>query len=431
MSENFTGEETPTGKKQGAPASTYTLSAWSGGAKGRRAAKTVNYRDVIRANYLELLFTCVAFTTLVLISCFYLSRIMQRQTELYSESVMSLSKAQIQSLISASEMALGNSAIAITEALEHGASPKDLSYILAKLSDDFLSKRAVKNIFVAIYGYIDGNFLIGRDWTPPEDFDPTSRPWYIGAVRYDGLTYFTEPYMDRVTGKMVFSVSTVIFDDDDENRGVLSFSFLVEPIIELVHSISFANSGFGVLFDRSFNVISHPDDSFIGKHMLELPGFNKIHDELVISIIGSSERFTNHKGTDSIGFFNRLDNGWYLGLVIPFRVYYSEIYTVIPVISVLGLVLTLLLCFMLVKLGSAKMRSDEENKTKSSFLARMSHDIRTPMNAIIGMSELALRSDDVPSMSEYLIEIKQAGHNLLSIINDILDFSKIESGNLD
>jgi CheY-like chemotaxis protein/nitrogen-specific signal transduction histidine kinase len=113
------------------------------------------------------------------------------------------------------------------------------------------------------------------------------------------------------------------------------------------------------------------------------------------------------------------------------RVYYSEIYTVVPVISVLGLTLMLLLCFMLVKLGSAKMRSDEENKTKSSFLARMSHDIRTPMNAIIGMSELALRSSDIRSMSEYVAEIRQAGHNLLSIINDILDFSKIESGNLE
>ncbi|MDR1966153.1 MAG: hypothetical protein LBQ36_05545, partial [Synergistaceae bacterium] len=429
MKGNLTGERASKGKNKSA--SSDIFSSLGSSAGNRRAAKTSEYRDAIRANYLELLFTCVAFITLVFVSCFYMSRIIQRQTELYGDSVMSLSKAQIQSFISASEMALADSSIAVAEALGHGASSDDLRDIIAKLSDNFFSLRAVNDIFVAIYGYIDGNFLIVRDWTEPEGFDPTSRPWYVGAVRYDGLTYCTEPYRDLITGKMVFSVSRVIFDENGANRGVLSASFLIDPIIEMVHSISFADEGFGVLFDRSFNVISHPQASYIGRHMLELPGFKEVHDELVMSIIGSSERFTNYKGTDSIGFFNRLNNGWYLGLVIPIRVYYSEIYTVIPAISALGLVLMLILCFILIKLGSAKMRSDEENKTKSSFLARMSHDIRTPMNAIIGMSELALRSNDARSMSEYVAEIKQAGHNLLSIINDILDISKIESGNLD
>ncbi|MDR1884948.1 MAG: response regulator, partial [Synergistaceae bacterium] len=430
-SRNSTDEKIHAGKNQGTPGPSDIFGAWSGRAKGRRAAKAADYRDAVRANYLELLFTCAAFITLVSVSCFYLSSIMQRQTEFYGESVMSLSRTQIQSLISSSEMALANSAIAVAEVMERGASSEDLRGILARLSDNFLSLGAFRNVFTAIHGYIDGDFLTGMDWTQPEDFDPATRPWYVGALRYGGLTYHSEPYRDRVIDRMVCSVSTVVFDGNGVNRGVLSVSFLIDPIIELVQSISFADNGFAVLFDRSFNVISHPDGALIGRHMLELPGFDKIHDGLMMSVVGLNERFTSHDGTDSIGFFSRLNNGWCLGLVIPLRVYYSEVYTVIPVICVLGLVLMLILCFILVKLGSAKMRSDKENRTKSSFLARMSHDIRTPMNAIIGMSELALRSDNVPSMSEYLAEIRQAGHNLLSIINDILDFSKIESGNLD
>ncbi|GHV30497.1 hypothetical protein FACS1894167_11430 [Synergistales bacterium] len=71
------------------------------------------------------------------------------------------------------------------------------------------------------------------------------------------------------------------------------------------------------------------------------------------------------------------------------------------------------------------------NKVKSEFLANMSHEIRTPMNAIIGMSELALRENTSQLVGEYILEIKSAGTNLLSIINDILDFSKIESGKIE
>ncbi|GHV46516.1 hypothetical protein FACS1894204_08280 [Synergistales bacterium] len=77
-----------------------------------------------------------------------------------------------------------------------------------------------------------------------------------------------------------------------------------------------------------------------------------------------------------------------------------------------------------------KERADEENKSKTSFLAHMSHEIRTPMNAIIGMSELAARDYGKPEGLDYIKDIRQSGANLLSIINDILDFSKITSGNI-
>src|SRR5207247_8956832 len=70
-------------------------------------------------------------------------------------------------------------------------------------------------------------------------------------------------------------------------------------------------------------------------------------------------------------------------------------------------------------------------KAKSSFLANISHDILTPMNAIIGLSHLALKTPLNPKQRDYVSKVHRAGASLLSIINDILDFSKIEAGKLD
>jgi len=67
---------------------------------------------------------------------------------------------------------------------------------------------------------------------------------------------------------------------------------------------------------------------------------------------------------------------------------------------------------------------------KSVFLAKMSNEIRTPMNTILGIAELALRENDLNETRDHILAVKQAGTMLLSMITDILDFSKMETGTL-
>ena len=75
--------------------------------------------------------------------------------------------------------------------------------------------------------------------------------------------------------------------------------------------------------------------------------------------------------------------------------------------------------------------AQEANRAKTDFLSALSHDIRTPMNAIIGMTDLALDDlDNRQHLSEYLDIIKSSSSHLLTLINDILDMSRIEKGKL-
>ncbi|MCI8466519.1 MAG: response regulator [Lachnospiraceae bacterium] len=82
-------------------------------------------------------------------------------------------------------------------------------------------------------------------------------------------------------------------------------------------------------------------------------------------------------------------------------------------------------------LESALMQANRANRAKSTFLSNMSHDIRTPMNAIVGFTALALtHSDRQEQVKEYLKKIMTSGNHLLSLINDVLDMSRIESGKM-
>ncbi len=82
-------------------------------------------------------------------------------------------------------------------------------------------------------------------------------------------------------------------------------------------------------------------------------------------------------------------------------------------------------------LEDALMQANRANKAKSTFLSNMSHDIRTPMNAIVGFTSLAINHiDNKEQVEEYLKKIMSSGNHLLSLINDILDMSRIESGRI-
>lgn len=137
---------------------------------------------------------------------------------------------------------------------------------------------------------------------------------------------------------------------------------------------------------------------------------------------------------------------WYLISVMPHgkldevvqaRSNYRMLISVLACLAVMILMLAIFLIYyrMSVKqiklLKEAQMEADEANQAKSRFLSNMSHDIRTPMNAIVGMTTVAVANiDNKEQVKNCLGKITVASKHLLGLINDILDMSKIESGKM-
>ena len=82
------------------------------------------------------------------------------------------------------------------------------------------------------------------------------------------------------------------------------------------------------------------------------------------------------------------------------------------------------------ELNRLRMVAESANAAKSTFLNNMSHDIRTPMNAIIGFTNIALKQNPKPEIKACLDKINGSAEHLLTLINDVLDISRIESGKI-
>ncbi len=186
---------------------------------------------------------------------------------------------------------------------------------------------------------------------------------------------------------------------------------------------SFKNASF-FEFYKSYNT-TDPESS------------NKLFDRITSST-GSFSMINSHEQECILAFTPvSVTAGWtLLGLVQAKDLNVdTENWLLIGVVSA-GL-LILFLCDLLYilyfnkRLQIAAREAESASKAKTDFLSTMSHDIRTPMNAIIGLTTIAEKNlGDVESTGESLRKISLASNHLLTLINDILDISKVESGKL-
>ncbi len=142
-------------------------------------------------------------------------------------------------------------------------------------------------------------------------------------------------------------------------------------------------------------------------------------------------------------------NEWAIAVSVPEREAFSSVYAVRKIFMVIGVIMIVALAAYYVFIYYRARRAIDEiveravleeklkkaeaaERAKSTFLSNMSHDIRTPMNAIIGFTVLAdANIDNKPRVQEYLSKILSSSNHLLSLINDVLDMSRIESGKLN
>ena len=156
---------------------------------------------------------------------------------------------------------------------------------------------------------------------------------------------------------------------------------------------------------------------------------------------------TNFEGSSQQVYCTMLPySEWHLLTILPFGVLNETVENMnrdrtaaTLLIGTIVLAVLLIIFFVYFKMTRQQMKELEEareealeaNKAKSTFLSNMSHDIRTPMNAIVGMTAIAMTHiEDREQVQNCLRKITLSGKHLLGLINDVLDMSKIESGKM-
>ncbi|MFP3155187.1 ATP-binding protein [Lachnospiraceae bacterium ZAX-1] len=387
----------------------------------------------IKKNYQQLFFVLLIFFLMIAISFFFMDNMMRKNlTYAFEESIRTV-ESNIRTSLKEPESILVGATLAISDMIGKNASQEEILGYLKEVTG-WVSENDIALYGInGIYGTIRGEYLDGAGWIPPKDYVAQERPWYAEAKKGAGKVVLSAPYIDAQTGDVVISFCQEMYNTKGDSIGTLVIDVMLTQIAQYVSLLQQGYDGYGILLDQNLNVMAYPKEGFLNMPLSGVSNDNsylRIAEKLKTEKRVSAAVLRGENDRRMIAFFQQLYNGWYVGMLIPAANYYSSMYQMAVILIILGIALMAILDYILLRLSAKRMQSEEENKSKSSFLARMSHEIRTPMNAVIGMSDLAVRDYGTPEALEYIMEIKRAGMSLLSIINDILDFSKIEAGNL-
>ena len=238
----------------------------------------------------------------------------------------------------------------------------------------------------------------------------------------------------------------------DEESGEMKDALLmrVVPLSSLEKKLVFLEGEYEnveiSLVDREGNYVIH-GKSFKNSNFFEYyKSYNEAsaeeYEHVIEEITGGTgtKMIRNAKGEDCVLSYAPLETmtAWVLLAYIPANDLLANRSIDWVLLGIVSFGLVFLLIFNLIvlmtynrKLSEAAQQANEANEAKSYFLSTMSHDIRTPMNAILGLNEMVLRDSKDDNIRMYSESIKTAGNTLLGIINDILDFSKIEAGKME
>ncbi len=260
----------------------------------------------------------------------------------------------------------------------------------------------------------------------------------------------TRAYTNPMNGEqsLAFCNSVTLKDQDGQTTKAAVLMRII-PISELEQKWIFAQTE---LVNAELSMIDSDGDyilkgsSFKNSNFFEFyksynqtdPESTKQLSEKITTSTGSITMLNSH-GEECILAFTPVDatSGWTMLAFVPANDLNvaRQNWLLFGVVSA-GL-LILFLCdmfyvlFLNKRLQTTAREAESANKAKTDFLSTMSHDIRTPMNAIIGLTTIAEKNlGDVESTEESLRKISLASNHLLTLINDILDISKVESGKL-
>ncbi len=290
---------------------------------------------------------------------------------------------------------------------------------------DFLVKQstAVKNVFSenesGLYGYINGKFFSGINWTPPEGYDATKRPWYKATIDRSYQAVVMEPYDDMQMGKKMISLGRVLND----GKSIVVIDVSLEMIQKMLEkSAAASESDMQMIISKYGTIIAHTDKNEVGKNYYMEVG--TLAEKIIWNL--SEEKDENyfefeHDGTTYILYSVNFLDDWYCVSIKNATAAFGALNKIFVITIAIGLAIVAIIVIVMVNYNRRRMAAE-----------KLGSQISAVSSIYITMHEIDFVNDTFTEVQNYqraiAVIIGKHGNNCHRVIRLIMEnFSAPES----
>jgi PAS domain S-box-containing protein len=311
------------------------------------------------AKYAQVMF--VGFTFIILVAIFYIFMNNNARHNLLrnTKNLFDYEQFQIESMLLESEITLEGASRTARHIILRGDSAGDLEDYLIEISG-YLSRNMRHGSNVkGVYGYFETlpegpAFITGFKKYLPDNYDPVKSLWYQRAIAADGKIAEILENEETVINDTIFTYAICIFDGNGRRMGVFCVDMRFDGIARSVVRTAREHGGYGMLINHDMTILAHTNTDYIGRSLYnpEIPA-SIFTDELKNDREVWERPMVDYLGQNAVVFFKTLENGWYLGIVIPRTLYYGSITNMALILFALGMAFAVIVILIMLKTDTA------------------------------------------------------------------------------
>lgn len=239
--------------------------------------------------------------------------------------------------------------------MKYGADNEELLRYLSDATTQMQQQFDVN--FTGLYGYINGEYIDGSGWVPPEGYTATERNWYTEAVKAGGKMIVSAPYVDAQTGEVVVSFSQMLSD----GVSVLSLDVILNEVQNVIENMTMGDMGYGFIVDSDGLIVAHCDRNEIGKNYSANPEWSELLSVIYNDQANENEILINNESCTV--FSECIIKDWYVVVVANNELLFANLRSQILVgilMSVIIYLIIVVFCVISIKRIEKAEKGEQE-----------------------------------------------------------------------
>ena len=227
---------------------------------------------------------------------------------------------------------------------------------------DFLSSqsKALNHVFAenksGLYGYINGKFVSGINWQPPEGYNPTERPWYKATIERGYQVIVMEPYDDMQSGRKMLSIGKVLCD----GKGVIVIDVSIDLIQKMLEdSTTASESDMQMIINENGIIIAHSDRSEVGKNCYEEKDTISAKIARQLGDTRANNFEFDHNGARYVVYYVHFLNDWHCISVTNATKVFAPLNKIFGMTIAIGLAIVVIIVLVMTNYNRRRMAAEK------------------------------------------------------------------------